>query len=132
MQLTCKACGRPFDAKTRRRKYCGDTCRQRAQRARGKPVGQVVPLRPPTEDGGVESATRAELQEVDRVGTALGQAALALARRLDVGQADTGSAMASLVREWRATLTAATEGATATEDPIDELRAQWEKKLRRA
>lgn len=130
MQVTCAACRKPFEAKTKRAKFCSATCRQRAKRARG--AANVLELRPAAASSGVERATRAELEEVDRVDTALGQAALALARRLDVGQADTGSAMASLVKEWRATLAAATEGATTAEDPIDEIRAQWEKRLRRA
>jgi len=43
--------------------------------------------------------TRVTLAEVDRVDTWAGQAALVLAARIDQGGAETGSALASMIRE---------------------------------
>lgn len=78
--------------------------------------------------GSCHSATLGELQAAGREDTALGQAALALAARLDA-QADTGSALAAAAKQLQATLAAATDGAeTANLSRLDRMRADRDRK----
>lgn len=121
-----------FTAQTSRARWCSNACR-----AKGRALGLAGPRRkaeqppanvtsitpsragastdfpaaesPPRRATDNEAAVRAELEAVDQVESALGQAALTLARQLD-GQhysRDTGSAVAAVVRELRTTLEAA-------------------------
>jgi hypothetical protein len=71
----------------------------------------------------------AELEAAGRLGTALGQAAVALARRIDAGASEPGSSFASLVRQHGATLAEAVKDAAAKADPLDELRSRRERKF---
>lgn len=128
MEVTCP-CGTTFEARDRRRKYHSPTCseRYRKRRQRG---GQVVELPAvPTPDAndvatGVLAATARELTEAGRLDTALGQACLTLARRLDSPGVDTGSAMASVAARLDDLLAKATKGAgkaTSAGQMADEL-----------
>lgn len=127
MQGACKRCGRPFVAKRPSRVYCGSACRSKAAQARkaGLPesVAPVQVVRLPAPTGQLAAATRAELEAADRLDTMLGQAALNLAVRVDAGQ-DTGSAIAAMVRELRATMERALDGVPAARDELDELKAR--------
>lgn len=125
MKVTCP-CGTEFTAKNPRARFCSDRCRKRPQR-----TGQVVSIETPKPDasnaGPIEAATAAELTEAGRLDTMLGQTCLALARRLDTPGVDTGSAVASVTRELRATMTDATRGvgkASAPQSLQDELAAR--------
>ena len=128
MKVTC-ACGAEFEARNPRAKYCSDRCRKRAQRGGG---GEVValptpPLDEPEPERGVERTTRAALTEAGRIETPMGQACLALARRIDFPGPDTGSALAALVARLESSLSVATRGAGATSAPNalrDELAAR--------
>lgn len=60
----------------------------------------------PVDNGRWRAATLAALDAVGLASSALGVSALGLASRLDSGR-DTGAGLASLNREWRATLEAA-------------------------
>ena len=73
----------------------------------------------------------AELVVADRVESSLGQSALLMARRLDTPGADTGSSVAALAREQRATLALALESASNILDHADQLRLQREARIRR-
>ena len=132
MQRPCDVCGESYEAKRATSKYCSDRCKMR--KARGAPVEHVdaTPLRPigdaqESEVGPVEAETSRHLTEVKREASVLGQAALALARRLDLGR-DTGAAMASLAKQLEATLSSATKGVALSADPLDELRARRDRK----
>jgi len=72
---------------------------------------------------GLVGSVTAELESARRLASADGQAALTLASAI-AGGGQTGSGLAALVRELRATLTAATAGAGVVDDPVDELRAR--------
>jgi hypothetical protein len=77
--------------------------------------------------GRLSAATRAELAAVGRVESPAGQQALMLAERLDAGQ-DTGSGIAALSRELRATMVVAMADAHRVESELDKLRrrdADW-------
>ena len=70
---------------------------------------------------GLAAAVLAELEAAGRVDTAGGQSALTLARRIEDGR-DTGSAIASLNREMRATLAEAVKGAKVPLSSIESYR----------
>lgn len=126
MDVTC-TCGVTFQAKSPRAKYCSDRCRKRRQRG-----GQVVALNvEPVSDvpakGGVEVATIRELELAERLDSALGQACVTLARRLDSPGVDTGSAVAAVAGRLESMLAAATKGAAKSTSPQqlrDELAAR--------
>lgn len=119
----CLACGAEITgAKTK--KYCDAKCRKRGQ------LGiRVIPTAAPVDGlGPVESVTFAELAAVERLETVAGASAVALARSIDSGGV-TGSAMAALVKELRATMVDATADVRVAADPLDELRQR--RQLRR-
>jgi hypothetical protein len=70
----------------------------------------------------VPTATRTALESAGRLDTPAGQAALALAGRLDLGNDDTGSSVASVAKEFRATLAEALAGAVVELDALDDLK----------
>jgi hypothetical protein len=119
----CAMCPAEFDAKRAAAKYCSERCRKRAQRQPAPAAALPMPADPDSE---LWSATLAELAVAGRVNCASGRAALALARRIDAG-GDTGSAVASMVREHRAALADAVKGQMAAVNPMDELRLRRER-----
>lgn len=134
---TCRSCGESIDGLAPSAKYCKApacvTSRAKARKRRER-VGDVLPiLVDPTayRAGSVLEATLRELEGAGVAGTVEGEVALALARRID-GQADTGSAMASLSRELRVTLAAALRLAESPADPIVDLQRHREERERRA
>jgi hypothetical protein len=132
MRKSCTECGEEFEAKRDTAKYCGERCKKRAQRrpsAPSAPAAPVVELPAESFAGSLTAATLADLERAGRVDTADGQAALALARRVDLGAKETGASLAALVREHRAALAEAVRDAETAADPLDELRARRERKL---
>jgi hypothetical protein len=127
MEVTC-TCGKVFHAARANARFCSDKCRKRTKRS----GADVVDL-PPRDAGEmpklgpISSAAVRELAEVGRLETALGQTALALARRLDNGLMETGSAYASLSKEFAVKMAEATRGvgvASAPQALQDELAAR--------
>lgn len=131
MLRTCE-CGKRFEAKRASARYCSERCKKRAQRRPGGVDAEVKELPRPasedTPDGPLGSVARAELAAVDRESTAAGQLVLALARRIDTAEGETGASLAALVKEFRASLAAAVAGAERAADPVDEVRLQRERK----
>ncbi|MFJ4735277.1 hypothetical protein ACIP6V_23890 [Streptomyces sp. NPDC088770] len=133
MKKRCEACGESFEAKRKTARFCSDRCRMRAHRrpAEGEQPAPVTSQPPVQREDGSESlaaAARGELAAVGRDRTAAGQAVLVLARRIDANSAETGSSLAAMVREFRAALAGALEGAGEAVDPVDELRARRDRK----
>lgn len=108
------------------KRFCRDACRAKAADARKAEKRQRAA---PVEAESVEATTRGLVD----VSSPLGVCALLLARRLDRGvlSGESGSGMAALNREYRATLAEATAGRVMA-DPNDELRARREQRLRDA
>ena len=137
MRKTCEVCPAEFEAKRASAKYCSERCKKRAQRRPGgTSAAKVLPLPAgPTSEsapdltGSVAAATLVELEQAGRSDTAVGQAALALARRIDAAGAETGSSLAALARQHMATLAEAVKNAKVQEDDLDELRNRRERKL---
>ena len=130
MSRECVICGKPFEAVRHQARYCGPNCRKRAQR--GAAGVQKLPKVPAAavENAGLVDSVTAELVSVGRLNTALGQAALALATRMETSTVDTGAGLASMSRELRAVMAQAMGGAAAGADPIDELRTRRDRKNR--
>jgi hypothetical protein len=78
----------------------------------------------PTGGESLVDATTTELRSAGTESSALGQAALLLARRIESNQ-DGGSAMASMVKQWQDTMAKATAGAEpVTVSLTDQLKAR--------
>ena len=154
VEVACAECHEPFEAKRSTARYCSDRCRVRAHRKKGprmpSPVNKaaaqataraalansdVSAAPPPIEDEDapvldtVEATVRAELAKAGKQGTVLGQAALVLARRLDLPSLDTGSAIAALVKQLAATLDAALADAEEDVDELELMRRRRQEKL---
>ena len=134
VNVNCAACGDPFEARSRRAKWCSERCRKRVQRA----GGEIVELKPKVAvvvdsdaAGRVYVATLAALEAGDRVGHPAGALALELAMRVDA-RAENGSSTAALAKELRASLAEALENAKSTVDDLDELRRRRAARVRGA
>jgi hypothetical protein len=123
---SCDVCDRQYDAKRPSSRFCGATCRKRNQRSPEPAAAPALFVAPAS---GLSAATAAELEAAGRLETSLGQAALVLARRVDGGDREPGSALASLVREHRASLAEALRGAQQAASPLDEVKARRDRKL---
>lgn len=125
MRLRCSVCSETFEAKRSSAKYCGGTCRNRAMR--GSPVPQIVTDEEARADServhALVARTTRELDEAGVLDSVMGQMALRLAEKL-AGNNDTGSAMASLSKEFRAVMQQALGDGTKKSDSLDELAAR--------
>jgi len=126
MLRNCDTCGRPYEAKSTRSRFCSDTCRVRKSRGAAPP--------PSAEDSETPlvKATRKELAAAGQQHSALGQLALTLAARMSTEQTTAG--LATLSRELR-TVAAAAIGyipnrtpAAGQGDELDELKARRDAK----
>lgn len=132
MDATCARCSKSFSTTSRRARFCSVKCRTQATRARAKgepeSVAKPKPQRKPKADApttGTLGAVIAELTAAGRLDSSAGQAAVALARRIDDG-AESSSGLASLTREMRAAMAEALSRVEASGDALDELRARRE------
>lgn len=128
MRRKCSSCGRTYEAKRPNSRFCGDTCRKRAQRApksaavkAAKVVDQVPVL------SGLGAAAVRELQEAGRLDTVLGQMVVVLAQRIG-SPMETGASVASMTKQLRESMTEALKGAHQVADPLDDLRARRDAK----
>lgn len=153
LQITCEECGKPFEAKTRRAKFCHVNCRVRANRRPGKvgkakaaqsasgaPTGgQVVTL--PTASGpdagseqpeGLLAAqVRTSLTEYEALETFAGAAAVRVAQQIDRGE-DSGSAVATMTKELsRLMAEARAEAAPKKRDGADDVMSRAAEKILR-
>jgi hypothetical protein len=133
VERSCDFCGRSYEAQRSSSRFCCSSCRVRSHvgetPASDASGGEVVamPAAAPVV-GAVEEATRRELEAAGRAETALGEAALLLARDLDVSRPGATAAKASCVKQLAATLEGALAGAVKTVDPLEELKAARESK----
>jgi len=84
-------------------------------------VPHVPVLAPDPVDGPVTESALAVLRGAEREDSPLGQAALALARRVDLGR-DTGAGLAALVKQFEATLKSATADVKSDQSALDKAR----------
>lgn len=137
MKVSCKECGKLFDAQTRARVFCGTACRKRSsdrdiaarKNAEMAPISSIAP--PESVDSPLISTTRRELEEAGVTETVNGQIALRLAEKLSQ-PGDTGSAMASLARQLATAMSDALASGTKKADALDELAAWRDRKASNA
>lgn len=128
-QRACDSCRNQYEAKRPNSRFCSEPCRKRFSRQPGAVASLAVPAdEPASHEGPLTRSTRLELEAAGRVDSSIGQLALLAARRLDAG-GETGSAVASLMREHRATVAEAVRGVQMAGDKLDELRAKRDRKL---
>jgi ABC-type transporter Mla subunit MlaD len=136
MDRACDACGVGFQARSVKARFCSDKCRSRARYRREvlkvpeSPKAKPAPKRtrkPKAADSptGTLGAVVAELTEAGRLQTSAGQAAIALASRIDAG-AESSAGLAALTRELSARMAEATANVAQAGDALDELRAKRE------
>jgi hypothetical protein len=103
----CPVDGKPLKGRQDQR-YCSERCSKKARRAEA-----VVPLHKPDKDRtelpSLVDSVRAELRRAAAESSGLGVSALLLATQID-GRQESGSSLAALNRELRATLAEATRG----------------------
>jgi hypothetical protein len=125
LTLTCQSCARPFEAKRPAAKFCGDTCRKRAQRAPGTAktllTSDVPKLASP-----LVRTTQAALESAGVVETVAGQQALLLAERMS-NPHETGAAVASMSKQLQSVVSEALRSVKRS-DPLDELRGRRDQK----
>lgn len=128
MRRPCDRCGREYEARSSRSRFCGSTCRARSSDERK--VTAIRSAAEPTGAGGAcVAAARDALSAVDRLDTPAGAAALVLAEVLD---AKASTSLASVAKEFRAAMDAALAGVAPEADRVDELRARREQRFRGA
>ena len=136
MLMICQGpnCGVEFEAKRKNAKYHDKACSVRASRAGqlGEPTpasgGPGRAKRKPVEvHSRLARFTESELSALGRLETSAGQAALILAQRIDSGGAETGSALASMVKEHAAAM----DRALAEAAPDDPVKARQDEVARR-
>ena len=128
MERPCDDCGRMYEAKRASSRFCGDTCKKRAQR---RPAGAPAPIaEAPEPTSGLVEVTRRTLEDAGRLDTVLGQQALALAQRL-ASPRETGASVATMSRELRAVMAEALRGVAVAADGVDEMKARRDAKLAR-
>lgn len=129
MSRACDSCGSLYEPLRRTSRYCSGKCRKRAQRSGlAKPQTADRPSAPAA-SGSLHAAVLAELKDASKDTAALGQACLALARRIDGGASESGSAIAALTRELRASLESALKVPTGSGDLLDELARKRQERL---
>ena len=155
----CDECGKPYVAKTKRSKFCGDTCRVRAHRrpsktgaartkaaraatgapgatvtqlpTAGGPLDQTSPADPLVEDieGSLADQVRKTLTAEKALDTISGAQAIRIARQIDRGD-DSGSAVATLSKELSRLVEAAkVEAAPRIKDAADDVMDRVKQKL---
>ena len=142
MLITCASCSTDFDARSSRARFCSSKCRTQAHYRRTKlgipetrdpkpaPKAPAKRRKAQVDDSpigtlGTLGAVIAELTDAGRLNTSAGQAAVALASRIDAG-AESSSGLAALTREMRAAMAEATANVAQAGDALDELRAKRE------
>lgn len=126
MRRECAVCGTGFEAKRPQARYCGETCKKRAQRG-----GIATPATPaPVVNravSGLVDAVEAELEAAGKLNSMIGQHAMELANRI-VSAPGMNAGVASLSKELSRVMAEALKVSTAKANPLDELRARRDAK----
>lgn len=125
---SCQQCGASFEAKSPAARFCSARCRKASSRGTpGVGASDLSPVTFPVTARDTVTQVQAELVRAGRLDSYLGSAALALAARIDSATAVMG--FASLVKELRSTMQAATAGVAKAADPVDEVKARRDRKF---
>jgi hypothetical protein len=136
MPRACDSCGKRYEPLRAASRYCSGACRTRAHRAGIARPAVARPEKPqrhaPAASGNLTAAVLEELRVASKETTALGQACLAVAQRIDHAQLESGSALAAMTREFRAALEAALAVKADNGDVLDEMARKRQERLSRA
>jgi len=115
MERRCESCGKSFETRSARARFCGSTCRSRAHRGQlGQPGLSVIRSVPEAPDaapaaepavqpvGALTESVEKQLRDVGRLDSVHGRAAVDMARRIDANQTAPLSQVAAAHRELRA------------------------------
>lgn len=117
MQRNCIKCGVVFTTEHKQTRYCSASCRDKAARDKPSPVVNMPHL-----DLSIVASVRHRLSVLGALDDPMGQLALRLAEQ---AAGETGSALAAVSRELRATMTVVEQDARpVAADPVDELRSR--------
>lgn len=131
MTRNCDFCGQSYAAQRPTSKFCSSTCRGKNSRGDQPPVAAVsAPVDPGRPVAGLVDAVSAELEALGRLDSVTGQHALELANRI-VSAPGMNAGVAALSKELSRVLVDA-RGSSAVVDPVDELGARRDAKLKRA
>lgn len=126
MERVCP-CGRTFTAQRSTAKFCSSTCRANSHTGR---LTRITPDRSVGGESALVTATRAQLDAIDRADTPLGLTALELADRVS-DRATPPAALAVLAKQLEATLASASKG-VAIAGALDDLRKRRDAKRDRS
>lgn len=126
MEKRCEQCGRAFDAKLDRARFCSSSCRALASQGY-KPVVPIEGDVPPQVSSGLLDAVIARVTDAGLLGTTAGESAIDAARRL-VNANDTS--YAGIHRQLQVSL-AAVDAAVPQQSSVDELRLRRDRKRAR-
>jgi hypothetical protein len=118
--VTCAQCGTVFAAERSTARFCSDMCRKRARRGTRPAKAGGEALAGP---GAVEIHTRGELLDAQALDTAMGQAALTLAVRIDAGN-EPGGIQSQMVARLGDVLATIKAQAPPVADPLTAIRAR--------
>lgn len=104
---TCPVDGKPLTGRVDQR-YCSEKCSKRARRG-GALLTLPTPDAPRADRPSLVDRTAADLKAAGADDSGLAASALLLAEQIDSRQ-ESGSSLAALNREWRATMAEATRG----------------------
>lgn len=134
MERLCDACGDPYEAKTRRSKFCSTACRVAksrerhraaadADRAQDAPASVGEPRQPPSTK--VKDQLLAELLRLGVAETYEASIAVGIAKQLDAGVV-VGAAFVSLSKELDRRVDALRLKAERPDDPVVRIRGALE------
>lgn len=132
MLTTCEHCGTEFQAVRRTARFCSNTCRSRARRARHGNAAGVD-----DSDSDLVVQVKADLEAAGRLDSFAGRLAVQLARNLSASDA---TGVAGLSKELRTVMAAALEGsqpapgepAADAPDAVDMMKERRDRKAREA
>lgn len=127
---TCEKCGKTLPLEVRRgpkRRKCADCAPSRPRKVEKPRVKPVAATQKPSN---CVEATRIALRESGQEHAPLGFAVLALAARIDSGE-EVGAALASLVKQYGASIASLSPQAAVEMDPLQKLLSGDELAVRR-
>lgn len=125
MQKQCLQCGKVFEAKLERAKYCSGSCRALASQGVASVAQMPVGPKPST---GLVDSVRARVEAAELAESPDGVATIALAQRMESAQND--NAYASLHRQLVVSLDRI-DASTPRQGAMDELRLRRDRKRAR-
>lgn len=128
IEKTCGMCGAAFQTTNGRKKWCSDACRNKAKKQPPKRPRLVASNSDPEGVTSVAKAVVKELNGLGLYGTAMGNAVLAIAERID-DPSISDAALVAAAKEFRVAMAELeSRGGRRMSDPLDDLAARRAKR----